>query len=185
MSAAVCLLEESMETNRLIIRPFRPDDAEDLFAYLSREKVVRYEPYPPFTREQAAKEAARRANDPNFLAVVLKENGCVIGNLYFAPGDFDTWELGYVFHDAYWGWGYAAEACGALIQDAFENKKIHRITAMCNPENDASWRLLERLGLQREGCLRKNIWFRQDEMGRPVWQDTYVYAALRDSHKNT
>ena len=169
-----------METTRLIIRPFTPADADDLYAYLSREEVVRYEPYEPFSREQAAKEAVRRASDPNFHAVVLKETGRVIGNLYFAPGDFDTWELGYVFHDAYWGRGYAAEACKTLLAEAFGSGKVRRVIAMCNPENAASWRLLERLGMRREGHLHKNIWFVKDESGQPVWQDTYEYAILRE-----
>ena len=167
-----------METNRLIIRPFAVEDAEDLYAYLSREKVVRYEPYPPFTREQAAEEAVRRASDANFYAVVLRETGRVIGNLYFAPGDFDTWELGYVFHDAYWGRGYATEACRVLLMEAFAKENVHRVIAMCNPENTASWRLMERLGMRRESHLRKNIWFRRDENDQPVWQDTYEYAIL-------
>ncbi len=169
-----------METNRLIIRPFAAEDAEDLYAYLSREKVVRYEPYPPFTREQAAEEAVRRAGDPNFHAVVLKETGRVIGNLYFSPGDFDDWELGYVFHDEYWGRGYATEACLTLLQEAFARENVHRVVAMCNPENTASWRLMERLGMRREGYLRKNIWFCRDENDQPVWQDTYEYAILRE-----
>ena len=169
-----------METARLIIRPFTPSDAEDLYAYLSRERVVRYELYPPFTREQAAGEALRRADDPNFHAVVLKETGRVIGNLYFAPGDFDTWELGYVFHDAAWGRGYATEACHALLTDAFTCGNVRRVIAMCNPENTASWRLLERLGMRREGHLRQNVWFVRDAQGQPVWQDTYEYAILRE-----
>ena len=169
-----------METARLIIRPFTASDADDLYAYLAREKVVHYEPYPPFTREQAGEEAARRAGDERFYAVVLKETGHVIGNLYFAPGDFNTWELGYVFHDEYWGRGYAAEACRALLSDAFTRGNVRRVIAMCNPENAASWRLLERLGMRREGHLRKNIWFVRDESGQPVWQDTYEYAILRE-----
>ena len=51
---------------------------------------------------------------------------------------------------------------------------------MCNPENTPSWRLMERLGMRREGHLRKNIWFFRDENGRPIWQDTYEYAILRE-----
>lgn len=169
-----------MESERLYIRPFAADDADDLYAYLSRERVVRYEPYPPFTREQAAAEAARRAADPHFHAVVLKDSGRVIGNLYFAPGEFDTWELGYLFHDAYWGRGYAAEACRTLLTDALTRPHVHRVIALCNPENTASWRLMERLGMRREGTFIRNVWFSRDENGHPVWQDTYQYAILRE-----
>ena len=169
-----------METTRLVIRTFTPADADDLYAYLSREQVVRYEPYPPFTREQAAEEALRRAGDPNFHAVVLKETGRVIGNLYFAPGGFETWELGYVFHDAFWGRGYASEACRALLSEGFSSGKVRRVIALCNPDNAASWKLLERLGMRREGHLRQNIWFFKDEHDQPIWQDTYEYAILRE-----
>ena len=169
-----------MNTARLTLRPFTPSDADDLYAYLSREQVVRYEPYPPFTREQAAEEAARRASDKNFNAVVLKDANRLIGNLYFAPGEFDTWELGYVFHDQYWGRGYAAEACRALLTERFAEGNVRRVIAMCNPDNAASWRLLERLDMRREGHLRKNVWFFKDENGQPIWQDTYEYAILRE-----
>ena len=174
-----------METTRLIIRSFTPADAADLYAYLSREEVVRYEPYRTFNRAQAAEEALRRAGDPNFHAVVLKESGHVIGNLYFAPGEFDTWELGYVFHDEYWGRGYAAEACRTLLTDAFANGKVRRVISMCNPENSASWKLLERLGMRREGHLVQNIWFFKDENDQPLWQDTYEYAILREEFEKS
>lgn len=173
-----------METNRLILRRFTPDDAADLHAYLSREAVVRYEPYTPFTREQAEAEAVRRAADPNFRAVVLKGTGRVIGNVWFAPGEWDTWELGYVFHDAYWGRGYAAEACFAVLEDAFSVQGVRRVIAMCNPENTASWRLLERLGFRREGHLRQNVFFRRDAAGAPLWQDTLEYGLMPGEIQN-
>jgi len=51
---------------------------------------------------------------------------------------------------------------------------------MCNPENERSWRLLERLGMRREGNLRKNIFFFRNEQGEPLWQDTYEYGLLRE-----
>ena len=57
---------------------------------------------------------------------------------------------------------------------------VHRVFAECNPENAASWHLLERLGFRREGLLRQNIFFRRDGDGRLVWQDTCVYARLRE-----
>lgn len=168
-----------METERLLIRRFLPEDGEELFEYLSREAVVQYEPYGVFTREQAQAEAARRAGDPNFWAVCLRDTGRLIGNIFLAPGEFETWELGYVFHDDYHGKGYATEAARAMTDDLFRSAKARRIVSMCNPKNTASWRLMERLGMRREGHFRENVRFRQDSDGAPVWQDTYVYALLR------
>lgn len=170
---------KTIETKRLVIRNFSADDADDLYEYLSDAEVVRYEPYGVFTQREAAREAKRRAADDCFPAVCLK-SGKLIGNLYLSEGSYGTWELGYVFNRAYWGSGYATEAARAMVRHAFEKLGARRITAMCNPKNEHSWRLLERIPMRREGTLIKNIFFDKDEEGRPIWQDTYEYAVLRE-----
>lgn len=60
---------------------------------------------------------------------------------------------------------------------------IHRIYAECDPENTASWRLLERLGFQREAHFKQNVYFWRNEKGGPIWKDTYVYARLAAQEK--
>ena len=50
--------------------------------------------------------------------------------------------------------------------------------AYCHPDNVNSWHLLERLGFKREAHLRRDIWFRKDEAGAPIWQDTYILCAV-------
>jgi RimJ/RimL family protein N-acetyltransferase len=105
----------------------------------------------------------------------------VIGNIYLAqqePQEIRTWELGYVFNAAYWGKGYASEACMAIMEYAFDTLRAHRIVAMCNPKNVASWKLLERLNFRREGHQVKNMYFKTDTQGAPIWNDTYMYAML-------
>jgi RimJ/RimL family protein N-acetyltransferase len=67
-----------------------------------------------------------------------------------------------------------------LIGDAFQNKNARRVIAMCNPLNAPSWKLLERLGMRREGHLRKNIYFKKDQAGNPIWLDSYEYAVLAE-----
>ena len=54
----------------------------------------------------------------------------------------------------------------------------HRIFAECDPENAASWKLLESLGFEREAHLKKNVYFFKDEQNRPIWKDTYIYGML-------
>jgi RimJ/RimL family protein N-acetyltransferase len=165
-------------TSRLLIRNFTPEDWRDLYEYLSDEKVIRYEPYEVFTMEQCKHESIKRSKNSAFLAVCLKASNKVIGNLYFAKQDFDTWELGYVFNASYQGMGYATESARALLDMAFRELKVRRIIAMCNPDNEPSWHLLERLHMRREGHLIKNIYFNLDETNTPIWQDTYEYAIL-------
>lgn len=173
---------QQLETERLVIRRFKEEDWKDLYEYLSDEEVVRYEPYQAFSIEASQNEAKSRAESPAFLAVCLKENNKLIGNIYFAKQEFKTWEIGYVFNRSYQGRGYATEAANAVIAYGFNTRGARRIVAMCNPLNTASWRLLERLGMRREGHLKQNIYFKKDEEGNPIWSDTYEYAILKDEY---
>lgn len=169
-----------MRTERLLLRMFLPSDEQDLYEYLSNKEVVKYEPYDVFTIEQAHQEVINRSNNPDFWAVCLKDTGKLIGNIYLSQQAFDTWELGYVFNRDYQGNGYATEAAIALIDNLFSNTKAHRILAMCDPLNTASWKLLERLNMRREAHLLKNVWFSMDENNKPLWKDTYEYAILKE-----
>lgn len=169
-----------IETERLLIRRFRGEDWHDLHEYLSDPEVVFFEPYCIFTLEESKNEAIRRASDTDFWAIALKEGGKVIGNLYLSKQDFDTYEVGFVFNKRFQGQGYASESARTLIEYAFNKYEARRIIAMCNPENEKSWRLIERLGLRREGHLKRNIFFKTDGKGQPVWVDTYLYGILFD-----
>lgn len=167
-----------IETERLIIRRFRAEDWQDLYEYLSDEKVTKYEPYEPYSLEACKKVACDRRDDEAFLAVCLKESRKVIGNIYFNKEHFETYEIGYVFNSKYQRQGYATESARAVMDYGFKILKVRRVVAMCNPENEASWRLMERLNMRREGHLLQNIWFKKDEHNQPIWLDTYEYGIL-------
>ncbi len=171
----------TLNTERLIIRSFSENDGEDLYEYFSNPNVLKFEPHKPFTKDEALAEAKWRENDERFLAVCLK-SGKVIGNLYFSKGDFETWEIGYVFNDKYWGNGYATESLSALLDYAFVSLNARRIIAKCDPKNTPSWKLLERVGMRREATMLQNVFFFTDENGTPIWKDTYQYAMLRTEY---
>lgn len=170
---------EIITTQRVIIRKFEESDWKDLYEYLSDEIVVKYEPYEVYSEEDAKRDAVYRSTNESFYAVCLRETGKLIGNLYLSKGEFDTWELGYVFNRNYWGKGYAVESAKALVAIAFQQFGARRIVAMCNPLNEHSWKLLERLGMRREGTLLQNIYFKRDSDGNPLWADTYEYGILK------
>ena len=169
-----------METERLIIRKFRPDDFTELYEYLSDSNVVKYEPYEPYTLEQTKREAEFRSHSDEYFAVTLKDGGRLIGNLYLGRREFNACELGFVFDRRWQMCGYATESAAALLHYAFGTLKVHRVFAMCNPLNYRSYKLMERLGMRREALFRKNVFFRKDSSGLPVWQDTLQYAILSE-----
>ncbi len=169
-----------METERLIIRRFTPDDWPDLHEYLSQPEVVEFEPYEVYTEEVSKVEAGNRSRDKSYWAVCVKDSGKLIGNIFLWKRDYNGWELGYVFNRDYQGQGYATEAARAMLDDIFANQSARRVVAFSDPHNTASWRLLERLGFRREGHLIKNIYFKTDADGKPIWKDTYEYAVLRE-----
>lgn len=166
-----------METERLILRRYNENDLEDLYEYLSDPEVVRFEPHKPLNMDETEGNLTWRISTDEMTAVETKDTHKMIGNVYMGKRDFNTIEMGYVFNRNYWGHGYAAESCRALIDDAFA-KGIHRIYAECDSQNENSWRLLERLGFEREAHLHRNVYFWKDEDGNPIWKDTYIYSLL-------
>jgi RimJ/RimL family protein N-acetyltransferase len=172
----------NLESQRLVLRGFVHEDWKDLYEYLSDEHVVKYEPYGTLSADNCKKEAERRSEDESFRAVCLKE-GKLIGNVYFQlqpPAEFLTWEIGFVFNRHYHGRGYATEACGRILRYAFEELGAHRVIGNCNPENTASWKLMERLGMRREGHFIKPAFFSMKPDGKPAWHDAYQYAILEE-----
>lgn len=176
-------LDVTIETSDLILRRFREEDWMDLYEYLSHPLVVEYEPYDVYSQSECIVEAKRRSLDKNFFAVVLKEVNKVIGNLYFSKGEFDTWEIGYVFNLAFQKKGYATQSVYALIDYAIKNCETRRIIARCNTKNTASWGLMERLHMRREGHYKQIRYFKMDSDNQPIWIDAYEYAILANEWK--
>lgn len=175
-----------IDTPRLVIRAIKPEDAENLFEYLSNKEVYRFEPGEPVDRQQAQEMAIELSTSPDFWAVELHVDHKVIGQIYFKqvePHELMTWEVGYILNPNYQRKGYGSEGVSALVRTGFAAAGIHRVVAHCNPENTASWKLLEKVGFRREGLLKKNIFFRRDESGEPIWTDTFVYAMLTDENR--
>ena len=168
-----------IETNRLMIRKFKVSDYNDLYEYLSNPVTYIFEPGRPITLDEAKVLTRQRSKGTDFFAVVLKQNDKMIGHLYLKhiePKEQLTWELGYIFKPAYQRKGYASEASAALTEYAFKNFKAHRIMARCNPDNIASWKLLEKIGFKREGHFEKYAFIHRDNNGNPIWTDAYEYS---------
>ena len=158
-----------------------PSDYTDLFEYLSDPVTYIFEPGKPLNLDETKELAIKRSTGNDFMAVILKSENKLIGHLYFKqiePFENITWELGYIFSPKYQRKRYASEAAAALINNAFAHYRIHRIMARCNPENIASWKLLEKIGFIREGYFLKGGFIHIDESGNLNWNDVYEYSRL-------
>ena len=173
---------QEIQTRRLLLRPFRDSDYDDLFEFLSQLEDDEFEGYPGITYENGREHLKYRLGSEEFYAIELTDSGKVIGNIYCGNRDFAANEVGYMVNKRYQKKGYAAEALSAVISRAFR-EGTHRVYAECDQRNVPSWKLLEKVGLRREAHFRQNIWFHRDESGAPVWKDTLVYAILENDDK--
>ena len=169
---------ETIETKRLLLRPFRESDYEDLYEFLAQLRDDEFEGYPDITRENGRKHhLSERLGSEEYFAMELRESGKVIGNIFCGKRDFDAREVGYIVNRDYRRQGYALEALEAVAAWAFRSG-VHRVYAECDPRNECSWKLLEAAGFRREARLRQNVFFQREGDGKPIWKDTFVYARL-------
>lgn len=176
--------EYPLETERLILRPFSPADFDDLYDIHSRPEVARYLYWDARDGEQVRQVLERKAGQYELTeegqglaaAVVWRASGRVVGevSLVWLSREHRQGEIGFSFHPAYQGRGLATEAAEVMLRLGFGELGLHRIIGRCDARNDASARLLERLGMRREAHFVHN------EVFKGAWGEEYVYALLED-----
>jgi RimJ/RimL family protein N-acetyltransferase len=167
-------------TERLVLRRFRPSDAETLSAYRSDPEVARYQswnaPYPLATaRATVASLAAGDPAEPGWFqfAIERTQDRAHIGDVGVDLHENRMQaEIGFTLAPAYQGRGYAAEAVRALLDDLFKVRGLHKVSAEADARNLKSARLLERVGFIREGLRRSHTWIKNE------WTDDLLYGVL-------
>ena len=148
---------DRLDTPRLLLRPFREEDASAAYEVYSDPEVMRYVATGPLSDPAMTRRLLddyrthQEAWGYSFWAVVERASGRLIGDagLYRTPvGEV---ELGYTLGKSWWGRGYATEAAGTWLQTAFSRLGIHEVVALAEPANAASLRVLEKLGMTRDG----------------------------------
>lgn len=168
-----------IETERLRIRKYEDKDVADILEYSSDADfwLARNLDWP--VSEEGVKKywEAQRDVDPSTdpqwfsLVVELKAEGKVIGHVgigFIKTEEHRQGMIGWLLGRKYQGQGLATEAVSALVTIAFDQLKLHRISARTGRDNERSWRLMERLGLRREAH------FRQSHMVKGKWCDEFV-----------
>ena len=172
-----------LETKRLILRPFAARDADAFARYRSDPDIARYQDWQsPVTLEQARAFIAS-LSDPALaspgewyqVALEQKTTGQLVGDCAFQvlAEDRQQAEIGFSLAREFHGLGFATEAVTRLLDYLFANLRLHRVRANCDPENQASARVLARAGMRHEGRFVESLWFK----GGWVGEDWYAILA--------
>ena len=184
----------TIETERLILRPFLEADAEDVYEYLKEPLVNCFACMKLDSVEAARAEVRDRGKDTEYtFAIVLKDTGKVIGEIDAAPEhtepidgshdgpEFpgDTFSPCWMLNKAYHGKGYAYEATHAFFDYLFREKGARRIYAYTEDYNIPCQKLCEKLGMRREGLFVEFVSFVKNPDGTPLYENTCQYAILK------
>lgn len=177
-------IPERFDTTRLRLRRSKPEDAAAVFEYGSDPEVARFADWPrlvlPEDADRAIANAGSRWESGEEYAwrVTVKPDDVALGGVACSI-DGHRAEIGYLLHRDLWGRGYATEAAGAVFAWLRSITTVLRVQATCDIENVGSIRVLEKLGLQREGILRR--WAVRPNMpGKPV-RDSFLYSWVREA----
>ena len=179
-----------IETDRLILRPFREGDAADVLEYLKEPMVNCFACMKLNSLAEARKAVLERAEDGEYaFAIVLKDTGKVIGEIEAHPESSqpdmaenyvkDTFSPCWMLHPDYHGKGYAYEAAKIFFDYLFHQKGARRIYAYTEDYNLPSQHLCEKLGMRKEGLFMEFVSFVSDANGNPIYENTMQYAILK------
>jgi len=170
-----------IETPRLRLRPWRPEDKPALLRHADNPNIARNltDVFPSPYNEAAADQWLEARSDDSAPAqfFAIEVDGEAAGGIgIHTRSDVlaDTAELGYWLSESYWGQGYASEALKAIVAYAFQTFNYHRLEAYHFGWNPASGRVLEKAGFRLEGCLRER--FRKNG----AYTDGFMYGLLRE-----
>lgn len=172
---------QSLETARLLLRPFRLEDAEScLRNWASDPEVYRWISQKAMTPQEvfqwlSTAEEAYKHPETYYWAIVEKESGEVLGEILVDSfSSRNGWcELDWKIGRPFWGKGYATEAASAVLRYSRDRVGFHRIQAKCCVGNRASERVMQKLGMSKEGVLREYF-----QVQDGYWLDVVLYALL-------
>lgn len=154
-----------LETDRLILRPFKIEDAEEVFNnWASDDEVTKYLTWPTHSSVEMSRSymefCINGYNEKNVYqwGMELKNSHELIGNISVVKiiDEIDSVELGWVIGRKWWGNGYTAEAAERLLEFFFTEVSVNRICAGHDIDNPNSGRVMQKIGMKYEGTLRQS-----------------------------
>jgi RimJ/RimL family protein N-acetyltransferase len=178
------LIQESISTERLILRPFTLTDAPLVKALAGDRKIYETTLCIPYPYEDGIAESWIATHQRCFyegigvVFAICLSRGSLIGALSLSrQGLFNRAELGYWIGSAFWNRGYCTEAANAIIAYGFQKLGLHKISARHFLGNRSSGRVLEKIGMTHEGALRDDVM----KDGRYVTVELYGIVNLFDA----
>ena len=174
-----------LSNKRLLLREFTNLDWIDVHKYASQDIVCQYQPWGPNTEEdsrdfvsQVMQDSLQEPRTRFAFAIVYNENMIGTGELNLRDITNREGEISYIINPDYWRQGIATEVAMLLIDFGFNILKLHRIFATCDPRNIGSSKLLEKIGMVREGRIREDLLIKDG------WRDSLLYSILEHEWKN-
>jgi len=168
----------TLETERLILRPFSMDDAQDVFLIARDSIVTKYLTWHPHTDISQTEKVVKEIymSRPGFYAIELKSEGKCIGCIDIRVcEEHDKASFGYMLNRNYWNKGYMTEALQAIIDLAFSKLRLNRIESTHLVGNEGSGRVMQKCGMKYEG---KGL---QEVKIKGIYHDVVHYAILRQN----
>ena len=167
----------TIETNRLILRPFSMKDVQDVFLYASDDSVTKYLTWPPHTDISQTEKVVKKfyLDKPGFFAVELKSERKCVGCIELRIcAEHDKASFGYVLNRRYWNKGYMTEALKTIIDLAFSKIGLNRIESTHYVGNEGSGRVMQKCGMRCEGKALQEVKI------KGIFYDVVHYAILRE-----
>ena len=167
-----------LETDRLYIRPTTLNDVDSIHEMLSDEETMKYFVEGTYSKQKVKEFVNRNTKETHHFTVLLKSSKRIVGKISYNPWfEKETKEIGWIFFNTATNNGYCTEAAKAVVKYAFEEEKIHRLIATCQPENIASKRVCQKLGMRLEGDFKKCIYYKDN-----IWWDELFYSLLEEDY---
>lgn len=152
-----------IQTDRLLLRPFVLEDAEEMYALNADPAVMQYVPDPPFEEVAAARQFLAAylplyATGFGRLALIRQSDDVFLGWCGIKDRGEGVGDIGFRLHRRFWGQGYATEAALFCLEDAKQRLGLGRVIGHAATENWASRRVLEKIGLQEVGTFTEPDW---------------------------